>query len=109
MGQYRNEAPTMRASWKIWRDRRGRLSPLRIAALVLLLLPLAKALLEAGDIAHWARPINELIHRAGFWALVLVRVTLDLIPFRRIFRYGNLIDIRGRLGVPTFSHLSAHL
>jgi|SRR5262252_9502487 sulfoxide reductase heme-binding subunit YedZ len=109
MGQYRNEAPTMRASWKIWRDRRGRLSPLRIAALVLLLLPLAKALLEAGDIAHGARPINELIHRAGFWALVLLGVTLAVTPFRRIFRYGNLIDIRRMLGVATFCYIAAHL
>ena len=53
-------------SWQLWRDRRGRLSVLRLATLALLLMPLTKAVLEAGTIAHGARPLNELIHRAGF-------------------------------------------
>jgi sulfoxide reductase heme-binding subunit YedZ len=95
--------------WQFWRDRRGRTSPLRVTALVLLLLPLAKAIFEAGDIAHGARPLNELIHRAGFWALVFLGVTLAVTPFRRILRYGNLIDIRRMLGVGTFCYIAAHL
>ena len=99
----------MKGSWQLWHDWRGRPSPLRIATLALLLLPLAKALFEAGDIAHGARPINELIHRAGFWALVFLGVTLAVTPFRRIFRYGNLIEIRRMLGVGTFCYIAAHL
>src|SRR5437867_13389177 len=95
--------------WEVWLDRRGRLSPLRIATLALLLLPIAKALIDASDIAHGARPINELIHRAGFWALVFLGVTLAVTPFRRVFRYGNLIDIRRMLGVGTFCYIAAHL
>ena len=62
----------MRPSWQTWRDRPGQLSVLRIATLVLLLLPVAKALYDAGDIAHGARPLNDMIHRAGFWALVFL-------------------------------------
>ena len=96
-------------SWELWRDRRGRLSYLRIAVLALLLMPLAKAVLEAGAIAHGARPLNELIHRAGFWALVFLGVTLAVTPFRHIFRYGNLIDVRRMLGVGTFCYIAAHL
>lgn len=80
-----------------------------MAALALLLFPLAKAVLEAGTIAHGARPINELIHRAGFWALVFLGTTLAVTPFRRILRYGNLIDIRRMLGVGTFCYIAAHL
>ncbi len=99
----------MTSSWQIWRDRRGRLSALRIAALALLLFPLTKALLDAGVIAHSARPLNELIHRAGFWALVFLGVTLAVTPFRRIARYGNLIDARRMLGVGTFCYIAAHL
>jgi sulfoxide reductase heme-binding subunit YedZ len=99
----------MRPSWQVWRDRRGRLSPLRIGALVLLLAPLAKAGFDASDIIHGARPINDLIHRAGFWALVFLGVTLAVTPFRRIARYGNLIDIRRMLGVGTFCYIAAHL
>lgn len=99
----------MSASWQLWRDKRGRLSALRIAALVLLLLPLGKALYDAGAIAHGARPLNDLIHRAGFWALVFLGVTLSITPFRRIARYGNLIEVRRMLGVGAFCYIAAHL
>ena len=97
------------AAWQLWRDRRGRVSVLRIAVLVLLLMPLAKAVFEAGEIAHGARPLNELIHRAGFWALVFLGVTLAVTPFRRTLRYGNLIEVRRMLGVGTFCYIAAHL
>ena len=96
-------------AWQLWRDRRGRISALRVAALLLLLLPLAKAVAESSQIAHGARPLNELIHRAGFWALVFLGVTLAVTPFRRIFRYGNLIDVRRMLGVGTFCYIAGHL
>ncbi|HXZ45355.1 MAG TPA: hypothetical protein VEH02_01330, partial [Pseudolabrys sp.] len=74
------EIHAMKHPWELWRDRSGRLSPWRIAVLALLLLPLAKTIFEAADIAHSARPINELIHRAGFWALVFLGVTLAVTP-----------------------------
>jgi len=99
----------MRPVWQVWRDRRGRLSALRIGVLVLLLIPLAKAGFNASDIIHGARPINDLIHRAGFWALMFLGVTLAVTPFRRIARYGNLVDIRRMLGVGTFCYIAAHL
>jgi methionine sulfoxide reductase heme-binding subunit len=99
----------MTVSWQLWRDRGGRLSPLRIAVLALLLLPLTKAIFQANEIAHGARPLNDLIHRAGFWALVFLGVTLAVTPLRRIFRYGKLIDIRRMLGVGTFCYIAAHL
>jgi sulfoxide reductase heme-binding subunit YedZ len=101
-------APTTK-SWQLWRDRRGRLSVLRLATLAFLLTPLSKAVIEAGEISHGARPLNELIHRAGFWALVFLGVTLAVTPFRRIFRYGNLIDVRRMLGVGAFCYIAAHL
>lgn len=97
------------SSYELWCDRRGRLSWLRIVAIALLLFPLAKALFDAGAIASGARPLNDLIHRAGFWALVFIGVTLAVTPFRRIGRYGNLIDVRRMLGVGTFCYAVAHL
>jgi sulfoxide reductase heme-binding subunit YedZ len=98
-----------RASWQIWRDRRGYLSALRVATLALLLMPLVKAVVEASEIAHGARPLNELIHRAGFWALVFLGLTLAVTPFRHILRYGSLIDVRRMLGVGTFCYIATHL
>lgn len=99
----------MTAIWKLWLDRKGRPSPLRIVALALLLLPLAKAVIDAGTIAQGARPLNDLIHRAGFWTLVLLGVTLAVTPFRRIVRFGNLVDVRRMLGVGTFCYAAAHV
>ena len=104
-----SDQQSSKAPWQIWRDRRGRLSLLRIGVLALLLLPVGKALIDAGDIAHGARPLNDLIHRAGFWALVFLGVTLAVTPFRRIARYGNLIEVRRMLGVGTFFYIAAHL
>jgi sulfoxide reductase heme-binding subunit YedZ len=97
------------AGWQLWRDRRGCLSWLRVAALALLFFPLAKAAVDSGAILHGARPLNDLIHRAGFWTLVLLGVTLAVTPFRHISRFGNLVDVRRMLGVGTFCYAAAHL
>jgi sulfoxide reductase heme-binding subunit YedZ len=99
----------MKAAWQVWRDRRGRLSPLRVATLSILLTPLVKAIFNADAIMHGARPINDLIHRAGFWALVFLGVTLAVTPLRRVLRYGGLIDVRRMLGVGAFCYIAVHL
>jgi sulfoxide reductase heme-binding subunit YedZ len=97
------------SAWQLWRDRRGRLSWLRLIALVLLLMPVAKALIDAGAIAHGARPINDLIHRAGFWTLVFLGVTLAVTPLRSAARFAALADVRRMLGVGTFCYAAAHV
>lgn len=97
------------ASFELWRDRRGRLSALRIVALAFLLFPVAKALFDIGAITGGARPLNDVIHRTGFWALVFLGVTLAITPLRRIARYGNLIDVRRMLGVGTACYAFAHI
>lgn len=99
----------MNPSWLIWRDRRGKTSVSRVVALALLLAPLAKALYDLDGIVHGARPLNELIHRAGFWALVFLGVTLAVTPFRHVTRYGKLVDVRRMLGVGTFCYAMAHV
>ena len=99
----------VRPAWQVWLDRHGRLSLLRICALALLLYPLAKALIDAHTIMHGARPINDMIHRAGFWALLFLGVTLAVMPFRRILRYANLADVRRMLGVGAFCYIATHL
>src|SRR5271167_4045944 len=97
------------AGFEIWRDRRGRLSALRIATLALLLWPLALAAWNAQAIAAGARPVNDLIHRAGFWALMFLLITLAITPLRRITRFGQLLDIRRMLGVGVFCYAALHI
>lgn len=99
----------MISDWALWRDRRGRVSALRIVTLALLLFPVAKALFDAPDIVQGARPLNDVIHRAGFWTLVFLGVTLAITPLRAIARYGQLADVRRMLGVGTFCYAAAHI
>ena len=88
---------------KLWRDARGRLSALRIAALVLLLLPIALAFTAPWTSEEFnARPFNDLTHRAGYWALMFVIISLAITPLRRIARYGALVDVRRMIGVGAF-------
>ena len=94
---------------QIWRDRRGKLSWLRLATLAFLLLPVAIALWNADAIVHGARPLNDVIHRAGFWMLMFLLTTLAVTPLRRITRFGQLIDVRRTLGVGAFVYGVAHI
>ena len=95
--------------WQVWRDRRNRLSTLRIGTLALLLAPLAKLLIDFDAVRHGARPLNDVIHRSGFWALVFLGLALAVTPLRRILRYGGLIDVRRMIGVAAFFYIVAHL
>jgi sulfoxide reductase heme-binding subunit YedZ len=70
---------------------------------------LALAAWNAEAIAAGARPVNDLIHRAGFWALMLLMITLAITPLRRISRFGQLIDIRRMLGVGAFCCAALHI
>src|SRR5262245_66402818 len=89
----------MLTQFKLWRDARGRLSVLRIAALVLLLLPIALAFTAPWTSEEFnARPFNDLTHRAGYWTLMFVIISLAVTPLRRIARYGALVDVRRKIG-----------
>ena len=95
---------------KLWRDARGRLSALRIAALVLLLLPIALAFTAPWTSEEFnARPFNDLTHRAGYWTLMFVIISLAVTPLRRIARYGALVDVRRMIGVGAFCYAVAHI
>jgi sulfoxide reductase heme-binding subunit YedZ len=95
---------------KLWRDARGRLSALRIAVLVLLLLPIALAFTAPWTSEEFnARPFNDLTHRAGYWTLMFVIISLAITPLRRIARYGALVDVRRMIGVGAFCYAVAHI
>jgi methionine sulfoxide reductase heme-binding subunit len=97
-------------SLALWRDARGRLSWLRIATLALLVWPVALAVVAwQSEVRFSARPINDLIHRAGFWMLMFVLLSLAVTPLRRIARYGQLVDVRRMIGVGAFCYGFAHI
>lgn len=93
----------------LWRDRRGRLSPLRIATLATLAWPAALMLVDFARGALGGRPLNELIHRTGWWALVFLLVSLAITPLRRSARFAKLIDVRRMIGVGAFAYALGHI
>lgn len=99
----------MKKPWQIWRDRRDRLSPLRIVTLAVLILPVGIAIHAYATTGFGARPLNDMIHRAGYWALIFLMTSLAVTPLRRIARFGNLIDVRRMIGVAAFFYIAAHL
>jgi sulfoxide reductase heme-binding subunit YedZ len=80
-----------------------------MAALAFLLTPVAIALRNADAIVHGARPLNDVIHRAGFWMLIFLLASLAITPLRRITRFSTLIDVRRMIGVGAFVYGIAHI
>src|SRR5262245_49437735 len=99
----------MRNRFAVWRDSANRLSPLRIITLACMCAPFLKAFYDASEILHDARPINNLIHRAGFWAIIFVLVALAITPLRRVARFNQLLDVRRMIGVGAFVYAAGHL
>jgi sulfoxide reductase heme-binding subunit YedZ len=97
-------------SLQLWRDPAGRLSALRIMTLCLLVAPIFLAVAAAfTEEGFGARPVNDLIHRAGYWALVFLLLVLAVTPLTRIARFGELMDVRRIIGVGSFCYAAAHI
>jgi sulfoxide reductase heme-binding subunit YedZ len=102
--------PRRRAPWAVWRDPSGRLSWLRIVSLLFLFLPFFIAAYDyqfAGFVSP--RPVNDVIHRTGYWALIFLLTSLAITPLRRIGRFGQLLDVRRMIGVGAFVYAAVHI
>jgi sulfoxide reductase heme-binding subunit YedZ len=99
----------LKQRWEVWRDAAGRLSALRIATLALLVLPVAIAVYDYTTVGFGPRPINDVIHRTGYWALLFLMMSLAVTPLRRIARFGRLLDVRRMVGVAAFFYVAAHI
>lgn len=98
-----------KAPWQIWRDAAGRVSALRIAVLVCLFVPPVIAILDFNTAGFGARPLNNVIHRAGYWALIFLMVSLAITPLARIARFNQLVDVRRMVGVGAFVYAASHI
>lgn len=100
-----------------WTDRAGHFSPLKFTVLIGILLPalylawgLASGSLTAGPVGPLgARPVTELIHRTGDWAIRFLLLSLAVSPLRRIAQWPKLIAVRRMLGLGAFFYALAHL
>lgn len=91
-------------------DRRRRVLLLKALVWVLGAYPLARVAwwLRDGLLGLGANPIEKVLHHTGWWALVLLLVTLSVTPLRRITGRNELIATRRPLGLFAFFYATLH-
>ena len=92
-----------------WRDRRGRLVPIKAVALLLLSIPAVLLAIDAWRGELGPRPWNGAIHASGLWAERLLLVTLALTPLRIVWDWPRLVFIRRICGISTLAYVALHL
>jgi len=92
-----------------WRDRRGKFLPFKAAVLAVLPVPgLLYAFWWATE-ALGARPLNEVIHGTGLWAIRLLMISLAITPLARLLEWPRLLTVRRMVGVSALSYAAVHL
>jgi sulfoxide reductase heme-binding subunit YedZ len=93
----------------LWRDRQGRFLPFK--ATVMVALPVPAALyamwLATGELG--GRPVMEMIHGAGLWAIRLLLISLAITPLARALDWPGLLLVRRNVGVAAACYAVAHL
>lgn len=77
-----------------------------------LLLVMLPGFLIAADFAQGtlgAKPITEIIHRSGDWAIRLLFVSLLITPLRQVLKAHKLVSVRRIIGVAAFCYIAIHL
>lgn len=96
------------SSLALWRDRTGNFSWPRALALALAIAPALPLL--ARIVAHdlGARPLTEISHVTGLWAIRLLAATLAISPLIALLRRPRLAPARRILGVAVFVWMVVH-
>ncbi len=92
----------------LWRDRTGAFSWLRAAALAIAVLPALPLLWRIAAADLGPRPLTEISHVTGLWAIRLLAVTFAITPLIEILRQPRLVAARRILGVSVFAWMVAH-
>lgn len=94
---------------RVWRDRAGRFSPLRLSAFLLATAPALWLAWLLASGAAGARPAEAALDLTGEWSVRFLLLSLAVTPFRRIFNWSALIKIRRLLGLAAASYAALHL
>jgi sulfoxide reductase heme-binding subunit YedZ len=104
------------------REKTGRWSPEKIAAFVIVIIPMAWLLVRAwmGDLGAGARaqpapfgqlggrPINDAILYTGRWTVRFILLALAITPARRLFNWPKLLNARRTVGVAAACYALVH-
>ncbi len=92
-----------------WRDRHGRFLPLKAAVL-------AASFVPGAVLAWWwangmlgGRPVTEVIHGAGDWAIRYLLISLAITPAARVLNWPRLLQVRRIVGLTALTYALAHL
>lgn len=87
-----------------------RISWLKVGVFTASLIPLARLVANAFGMAGTlgANPVEEILHRFGFWGLTFLMLTLAVTPARKLPGLNKLIKIRRMLGLFAFFYVVMH-
>ncbi len=92
-----------------WNERNGRFSALKLVVFALLFAPAFWIAFQAATGMLDPKPVTEMLHRAGDWAVRLMLLSLLVTPLRRFAQWPKLIAVRRMVGVAAFAYACAHL
>ena len=92
-----------------WKERNGRFSPLKAVVFAALFVPAIWIAWQAAMGELNPKPVTELIHRSGDWALRFLLISLLVTPLLKIAQWPQLISVRRMLGVAAFTYAFGHL
>jgi len=91
------------------RDQAGRLSALKAATLALMLWPGVTLALQWHFDDLGPRPVTEVIHGTGLWAIRLLLISLAVTPARALLDWPRVVMLRRMIGVGAACYAVAHL
>ena len=92
-----------------WRDRQGRLSPLKISTLILCAAPGTTVAFWFATGALGARPIYDALLWIGLWTVRFVMIALAVTPAATVFDWPRILLVRRMVGVTAAVYACTHL
>ena len=91
-----------------WRERNGRFSAVKLVVFAALFAPAAWILYQLYADMLFPKPVIEMIHRTGDWAVRFILLSLLITPLRKAAQWPKAIALRRMVGVAAFAYAIAH-
>ena len=92
-----------------WRDRHGRFLPLKAVVLAVGFIPGAVLAFWWANGMLGGRPVTEVIHGTGDWAIRYLLISLAITPAARVLNWPRLLLVRRIVGLTALAYGLTHL
>ena len=92
-----------------WTDRKGQLSPLRLAVFIGVFVPAIAIFADLVFGPMRPEPFEYALHESGKWVVRFLLLSLAVTPLRRILAWNRLIGVRRMIGVSVLCYALLHL